>query len=45
MPQSLTKLYAHLVFTTKNRQPFLDDSVRLRVHAYLAGTEPISQAL
>ena len=24
MPQSLTKLYAHLVFSTKNREPFLE---------------------
>ena len=36
MSQSLTKLYAHLIFSTKNRQPFLDDGVRPRVHAYLA---------
>lgn len=38
MPQSLTKLYAHLIFSTKNRQPFLDDEIRPRVHAYLATT-------
>ncbi len=36
MPQSLTKLYAHLVFSTKNRKPFLDEIIRPRVHAYLA---------
>ncbi len=36
MPQSLTKLYAHLIFSTKNRHPFLDDEIRPRVHAYLA---------
>lgn len=36
MPQSLTKLYAHLVFSTKNREPFLDMNVGSRVHAYLA---------
>jgi REP element-mobilizing transposase RayT len=36
MPQSLTKLYAHLVFSTKNREPTLDDEIRPRVHAYLA---------
>jgi REP element-mobilizing transposase RayT len=36
VPQSLTKLYAHLIFSTKNRQPFLDDEIRPRVHAYLA---------
>jgi REP element-mobilizing transposase RayT len=36
MPQSLTKLYAHLVFSTKNREPLLDPDIRPRVHAYLA---------
>lgn len=38
MPQSLTKLCAHLVFSTKNRQPFLDDTIRSRVHGYIATT-------
>ncbi len=36
MPQSLTKLYAHLVFSTKSREPFVDDEIRERVHGYLA---------
>lgn len=36
MPQSLVELYAHLIFSTKNRHPFLDDAIRPRVHAYLA---------
>ena len=36
MPQSLTKLYAHLIFSTKNRKPFLDDEIRPRLHGYLA---------
>ena len=36
MPQSLTKLYAHLVFSTKNRSPFISDEIRPRVHGYLA---------
>ena len=38
MPQSLAQLYAyaHLIFSSKNRQPFLDDEIRPRVHAYLA---------
>jgi REP element-mobilizing transposase RayT len=36
LPQSLSKLYAHLVFSTKNRRPFLDDEIRPRVHGYLA---------
>lgn len=38
MPQSLTRRYAHLVFSTKNREPFLDEVIRARVHAYLATT-------
>lgn len=36
MSQSLTKLYAHLIFSTKDREPLLDDAIRPRVHAYLA---------
>jgi putative transposase len=36
MAQSLTRLYAHLVFSTKNREPFLDGAIRPRVHGYLA---------
>ena len=36
MPQSFAKLYAHLIFSTKNRRPFLDDAIRARVHGYLA---------
>ena len=38
MPQSLTRLYAHLIFSTKNRERWLDDAIRSRVHAYLATT-------
>ncbi|MEZ6114657.1 MAG: transposase [Pirellulaceae bacterium] len=36
MPQSPTRLYAHLIFSTKNRKPFLDQAIRPRVHGYLA---------
>jgi REP element-mobilizing transposase RayT len=36
MPQSLSKLYAHLVFSTKDREPLLLRPLRERVHAYLA---------
>ena len=36
MSQSLTRLYAHLIFSTKNRQAFLDETIRPRVHGYLA---------
>ena len=36
MPQSLTKLHAHLIFSTKNRERWLHDQIRPRVHGYLA---------
>ena len=36
MPQSLSKVILHLVFSTRNREPWLDANVRSRVHAYLA---------
>lgn len=38
MSQSLAKVYVHLVFSTKNREPFLREvSLRDRLYAYLAG--------
>jgi len=38
MPQSLSAVYIHLVFSTKERRPFLRDQVtREALHAYLGG--------
>jgi REP element-mobilizing transposase RayT len=38
MPQSLTKLYVHIVFSTKDRFPFLNDKrIRNEMHSYLGG--------
>jgi REP element-mobilizing transposase RayT len=38
MPQSLVQIYAHLIFSTKNRQPFLGDQIlRGKLHGYLIG--------
>ncbi len=38
MPQSLSCVYLHLVFSTKHRQPFLrDPNLRQEMHAYLGG--------
>ncbi len=38
MPQSFVQIYVHLVFSTKNPQPFLrDEQLRDRLYAYLAG--------
>jgi putative transposase len=36
MPQSLSKVILHVIFSTKNREPWLESDVRPRVHAYLA---------
>ncbi len=38
MAQSLVQIYLHLVFSTKQRTPYLQDAaLRQRMHAYLAG--------
>ena len=38
MPQSLTAVYLHLVFSTTNRIPYLrDQQIRDEMHAYLGG--------
>ena len=37
MGQSLAKNLIHLIFSTKERRPFLDDTVRESLHAYIAG--------
>ena len=36
MPQSLSQVILHIVFSTKDRSRYLDDAVRERVHAFLA---------
>src|SRR5262249_52291803 len=39
MAQSLTQIYVHLVFSTKDRAPLLQDrGLRERLHAYFVGT-------
>lgn len=38
MPQSLSAVYIHLVFSTKNRHPFLRDrTIRAQLHKQLGG--------
>ena len=36
MPQSLSQVIIHIIFSTKNREPWIDGDVRPRLHAYLA---------
>jgi len=39
MPQSLSNVVVHLVFSTKDRQPFLaNDEIREEIHRQLGGT-------
>ena len=39
MPQSLAQVHIHVIFSTKNRMPFLVDAeCRKEMHAYLAST-------
>lgn len=37
MPQSLSRNYTHLDFSTKHREPMLLDSFRDRLHDYMRG--------
>jgi REP element-mobilizing transposase RayT len=37
MPQSLSKILVHLVFSTKNREPWIHPSVEAELHAYMVG--------
>jgi REP element-mobilizing transposase RayT len=37
MPQSLSRVLVHLVFSTKHREPFIVPEVRPRLHAYIVG--------
>ncbi len=37
MPQSLSKILLHVVFSTKNRNAWVDHRLQPRLHAYVAG--------
>jgi putative transposase len=36
MPQSLSNVFLHIIFSTKDCEPWLDSTVRARMHAYFA---------
>lgn len=38
MPQSLSRILVHLVFSTKNREVVLNAAIQSELHPYLAGT-------
>ena len=37
MPSSWTQLYAHLVWSTKRREPLIDAAIEARLHPFLGG--------
>ena len=37
MPQSLVKLYVHIIFSTKNPRPLIDEKIEQTLHSYLGG--------
>lgn len=37
MPQSLSRVLVHLVFSTKNREPTIAADIRPRLHGYMVG--------
>jgi REP element-mobilizing transposase RayT len=37
MPQSLVKNYIHIIFSTKERYPFIDNSISKELYSYLGG--------
>ncbi len=36
MPQSLSHVYVHLVFSTKSRHPFITDDIAIELYPYMA---------
>src|SRR2546429_4391881 len=36
MPQSLSSILVHLVFSTKNREPFITPAIETELHPYMA---------
>ena len=37
MPQSLSKVYVHITFSTKHRQKLIDKTIETRLHEYIGG--------
>lgn len=37
MPQSLSRVLVHLIFSTKNREPMIGTDIRPRLHGYIVG--------
>jgi REP element-mobilizing transposase RayT len=37
MPQSLSRVYVHITFSTKNRYPFISNEIKTRLWEYIGG--------
>ena len=37
MAQSLAKIYLHIIFSTKNREDFINSNIEKELHKYIAG--------
>ena len=37
MSQSLSAIYIHAIFGTKNRTPYIDEKIQSKLHAYMSG--------
>ena len=37
MPQSFASLHVHIIFSTKNREPFLSPDIETRLYEYIGG--------
>lgn len=37
MPQSLSKLYVHIIFHTKHNEPFINSEIEKELYAYIGG--------
>ena len=44
MGQSLSQLYVHLTFGTKERHPFISEHIELKLHSYIAGILKIKES-
>ncbi|MFS8081896.1 MAG: IS200/IS605 family transposase [Ginsengibacter sp.] len=38
MPQSLSQIFVHIIFSTKYREPNIDEEIEKQLYAYLGGT-------
>ena len=45
MAQSLSQIYVHIIFSTKDRYPFIGENIESELYAYMGGTIKRSKAV